>query len=227
MPWPSLLRARMASGSAPDGTRIVDTDSYGVDARRLAPTAWWAELLQLPDPPTQLAVKRCYRRLAKQHHPDAGGDAEQLGSCRKPTSWRWRRCRRERTAVRTAASSRPPLAGVPAQDILDTNCYYTSAHVIAAAVQAFGEPIDLDPASCALANTVVGAKRYYSVADNGLSKPWISPAVWCNPPYQRGVIDQFVDHAIAEYSSGRAQQILLLTNNCTSEGWFVRLAEHA
>lgn len=120
-----------------------------------------------------------------------------------------------------------PLADVAASDVLDSNSWYTPPAWIAAAVQTFGEPIDLDPASCALANTVVGAQRFYTRADNGLLQPWASPAVWCNPPYAKGAIDAFVDKAIREYRAGRARQVLLLTNNCTSEGWFIRLAKSA
>lgn len=41
--------------------------------------------------------------------------------------------------------------------------------------------IDLDPASTSLANTVVGAKRIYTVQDDGLLKPWYGKA-YLNPP---------------------------------------------
>lgn len=41
--------------------------------------------------------------------------------------------------------------------------------------------IDLDPASCALANSRIRAARYYTAADNGLSKPWHGN-VFLNPP---------------------------------------------
>ncbi len=41
--------------------------------------------------------------------------------------------------------------------------------------------IDLDPASNTLANTVIAAKKHYTINDNGLAKPWHG-SVFCNPP---------------------------------------------
>src|SRR5690606_29790173 len=42
--------------------------------------------------------------------------------------------------------------------------------------------IELDPASCALANTVVKADRFFEKRDNGLKQPWNVRTVWLNPP---------------------------------------------
>lgn len=41
--------------------------------------------------------------------------------------------------------------------------------------------IDLDPASCAAANSVIDAKAFFSVADNGLAQRWYGN-VYLNPP---------------------------------------------
>lgn len=60
--------------------------------------------------------------------------------------------------------------------------YYTPAWVTDAAGRVMGG-IDLDPASCEVANTMyVGAARYFTVADNGLSLPWVG-RVWMNHPF--------------------------------------------
>jgi hypothetical protein len=62
-----------------------------------------------------------------------------------------------------------------------SNEWYTPAKYIEAARQVMGS-IDLDPASCELANQTVKATHYYSKADNGLLQEWRGN-VWLNPPF--------------------------------------------
>jgi hypothetical protein len=42
------------------------------------PKEWWAKVLGLTVPYSTAAVKNAYRRLAKESHPDAGGDAAEF-----------------------------------------------------------------------------------------------------------------------------------------------------
>lgn len=58
--------------------------------------------------------------------------------------------------------------------------HYTPPEVIDIARQAMGG-IDLDPASCALANTLVGAAEFFDIDDNGLECEWHG-RVFLNPP---------------------------------------------
>lgn len=47
---------------------------------------------------------------------------------------------------------------------------------------AFDGPPALDPASTAFANTRVGAQRFYTAEDDGLSNPWSFPSIFFNSP---------------------------------------------
>lgn len=91
--------------------------------------------------------------------------------------------------------------------------------------------IDLDPASTERHNQRVQAGEFYTQEDNGLTKPWYGN-VWLNPPYSRGVIDQFVDKFLYEWNvsktetTSRARMVrqgMLLVNNATETRWFHRL----
>ncbi len=58
--------------------------------------------------------------------------------------------------------------------------HYTPPEYIEAARTVMGG-IDLDPASCELANRHIRAERYYTKADDGIARPWHG-CVWVNPP---------------------------------------------
>lgn len=103
--------------------------------------------------------------------------------------------------------------------------WYTPARLVEAARLAMGG-IDLDPASTAEANEVVGAERFYDEADDGLTHPW-SGRVWLSPPHARGAIRPFVDKLTDEYRSGAISQACVLTNNSTDSRWWQRLAASA
>ena len=103
--------------------------------------------------------------------------------------------------------------------------WYTPSEVVEAAREVLGV-IDLDPASCAAAQVVVQADRYYTVQDDGLAQPW-SGRVWLNPPYARGKVKAFTRRLTAEYVEGRVTEAVCLTNNATDTIWFHELVEPA
>jgi hypothetical protein len=67
----------------------------------------------------------------------------------------------------------------------ESNEHYTPRAIIEVCRATMGG-IDLDPASCELANREnVRAREYYTKVDNGLSRPWSvrgAARVFCNPP---------------------------------------------
>lgn len=87
--------------------------------------------------------------------------------------------------------------------------YYTHPTFIEAAREAMGS-IDLDPASCREANSVVQATRFLTFRENGLLHEW-EGNVWLNPPY--GNWGEWAPKTVAEWSSGRISQMCVL---CTS-----------
>ena len=64
--------------------------------------------------------------------------------------------------------------------------------------------IDLDPASSELANKSVGATRYFTAETNGMEHRWRG-RLWLNPPYARGLVQQFCDKLTEEVRAGRRE----------------------
>jgi hypothetical protein len=96
------------------------------------------------------------------------------------------------------------------------NEWYTPPEYTGSARECMGG-IDLDPASCEIANRTVGATTYYTLEDDGLSKPWYG-RVWLNPPYSRELVKQFCQKLID--SLPHIEAACVLVNNATETGWF-------
>lgn len=123
---------------------------------------------------------------------------------------------------------------------------YTPPHIIKAARRAMGW-ISLDPASNAVANATVRAHEYFTIDDDGLSKPWWGN-VWLNHPYSRGerackpncrkkkcnrrgycatadvpANADWINKLIREYDSARVTQACCITWLSGSSNWFQEL----
>lgn len=110
-----------------------------------------------------------------------------------------------------------------AQHLSQSTTWFTPAEYIEAARAVLGN-IELDPASCALANETVQATRYYTEEADGLRQDWTSATLWMNPPYGKvnGKSNQEVWSAklLAEYRTGRVQAAIMLLNAATDCQWF-------
>ncbi len=109
-----------------------------------------------------------------------------------------------------------------------SNEWYTPARYVEAARLVLGG-IDLDPASCEMANRTVKATRYYTQSENGLEQPWYG-RVWLNPPYGstngKSNMRTFAIKLVQEYLSGNVKQAILLTTSRTDTDHFRLLWEY-
>ena len=103
--------------------------------------------------------------------------------------------------------------------------WYTPGEFVEAARDVMGG-IDLDPASCELAQVTVQADRFFSKEQDGLVHPWHG-RVWLNPPFEAAVIAPFVAKLLADYQAGAVQQAVILTDAATDTRWFHDLANTA
>ena len=127
--------------------------------------------------------------------------------------------------IGTTAHRRPVTAHqLINQDSGDVE-YYTPAWVTEAASMVMGG-IDLDPASCEVANKTVGAARYFTVADNGLMMPWYG-RVWMNHPFGKAHNRQWINRLVAEFIAGHISQACCICFASTSEAWFQPLFNYA
>ena len=114
------------------------------------------------------------------------------------------------------------------------NEFYTQEKYILAAVEVMGS-IDLDPASCEIANKTVMANNYFDIRDDGLKQRW-DGNIWLNPPYGRIEPEKkgqtisfqmlFIEKLLAEYSNGNVKQaIALLSGSSCFMRWFEPLCQ--
>ena len=103
--------------------------------------------------------------------------------------------------------------------------WYTPGEYIEAARDVMGG-IDLDPASCDIAQATVQADRFFSKEQDGLVQPWHG-RIWLNPPFEAAVIAPFVAKLIADFQAGVVEQAVILTDAATDTRWFHDLANTA
>lgn len=96
--------------------------------------------------------------------------------------------------------------------------WYTPPHIVDRAKLLMGG-IDLDPASSELANKYIGAKKIFTIDDDGLSQKWFG-RVWMNHPFSRKHNADWIAKLIREYTIGGVVEACCITYASTSEKWF-------
>lgn len=103
--------------------------------------------------------------------------------------------------------------------------YYTPAEYIEAARDVMGG-IDLDPASCDMAQQTVKAGAFFTKEMDGLARPWFG-RVFLNPPYgtTSGESNQgiWATRLIEEYECQRVEAGILLVKAALGYEWFESL----
>ena len=102
--------------------------------------------------------------------------------------------------------------------------WHTPPPYIEAARKVLGR-IDLDPASCELANRTVKAKAFYDADCDGLTREWPG-RVWLNPPYG-GLAGPFVARLVDQFTRGITTAAIVLINAAaTDTNWFEPLWDY-
>lgn len=105
------------------------------------------------------------------------------------------------------------------------NEWYTPLVFLDAVREVLGK-IDLDPASCEVAQKNVKAKQFYSVDDDGLTKTW-KGSVYMNPPYSKDLCSKFVSKLLDSLNEGTVTAAIILVNNATETAWAQPLLDDA
>jgi phage N-6-adenine-methyltransferase len=99
-------------------------------------------------------------------------------------------------------------------------CWTTPDWIMERLYSVVGGHFDLDPCSPCKSqeHAPVRARRYYTEADDGLSRPW-KGRVYMNPPYGRS-ISNWVSKAAEEALSGRARPVIALIPARVDTEWW-------
>lgn len=119
------------------------------------------------------------------------------------------------------AEELPAKVEPPAEaPVRDGDEWFTPAKFATSAEKVMGG-IDLDPASCEAANTIVRADAFYDQEADGLAQPWYG-RVFLNPPYSE--TGAWIDKLAGEVG-GLVTDVVVLVNAKVEAGWFEKLWE--
>lgn len=105
--------------------------------------------------------------------------------------------------------------------------WYTHSEVVELVRELYGGTIDLDPMSCAEANEVVQAERYYTAEEDGLVQSWYGHMLW-NPPWGGSDASAVKKRGLKKlmwfYQIGHVKECVCILNaNAMTTRWFAPL----
>lgn len=124
----------------------------------------------------------------------------------------------------TSAVDAGGITAASSASTYDGDEYGTPAVYVEAARMVLGS-IELDPASNAYAANVVRAERFWTKADNALTRDWAAKTAWMNPPYSNRLIQSFIEIWLEHIADGRLKSGIVLVNSSTETAWFQSLLE--
>ena len=179
-------------------------------------------------------------KLNEAEYEDAGGylfQAKQLEEQAEalergydpddPESWDWDEESEETEVEDERAGGDGGVNGKKRISDSGTPEWYTPEFILDLVRKTFGGAIELDPASCDAAQEVVGAKRYYTVEDDGLAQDWSARNVFLNPPYSAALMRGFADKLIHALDQGLVGEAIFLCNTSSESGFWQDLAGRA
>lgn len=122
------------------------------------------------------------------------------------------------------------IPGVGTGQLSSQACdWYTHPDVVALVHELYDGPPDLDPMSCAEANQVVQAGKYYDAEMDGLVHPWYGRMLW-NPPWggasESAVKKRGLKKLLDAYHNGDVTECVCVLNaNAITTKWFAPLLE--
>ena len=121
------------------------------------------------------------------------------------------------TILQGDATERRNAATLINQDSGNTE-FYTPHFIIHAARRVLGH-IDLDPASCELANQTIQASKIFTTQDDGLKHEWRGK-VWMNHPFDKKHNPAWIAKLTGHFYKGEVTEALCICYASTSEKWF-------
>jgi hypothetical protein len=102
--------------------------------------------------------------------------------------------------------------------------YYTPDFILDAIRAVMGE-IDVDPASCEVAQRRIQAKTFYTRENSGLENDWVG-RVYLNPGYAPTEMKPFIIKAVEQCDNGNmTEHIIIVPTSVTWEPWFHTVLE--